>query len=357
MDFHKLEHVTIEDIKAAHIADTSIQEKYGVRYHQFWVNEKTGMVFCLMEGPDQATCELVHKLAHGNIACSITEVEPAFYMTLMGKNKRQYPELTKQANDTFDLGYRNFLAVSLQVIADTKNCKNLNQLAVPLWAIETVTNNFNIFQGQLVNWPSDDSLIAVFHEAIDAVHCALSIQELLEKNEEQPKVISKIGLSATRMINKETDQLKGTIQLAHHLSNACQNNQIFIDHLVRKLCNGHIRLNTPNVKCMESSEEHFLSQVFNIAESHLSDHAFTITRLCKSIGVSRPQLYRKIINITGKSPNYFLRDIRLERAHSLLKQKAGNVAQVANEVGYSNPSYFSKCFAEKYGINPSSMPH
>mgnify|MGYP003546818225 FL=1 len=72
MDFHKIENLTVEAVKTAHIADVAIQEKYGVRYHQFWVNELAGTVFCLMEGPDKESCEAVHHEAHGNIACAMS---------------------------------------------------------------------------------------------------------------------------------------------------------------------------------------------------------------------------------------------------------------------------------------------
>src|SRR5688572_33295233 len=88
MDFHKGLFVTVEDVKNAHIADERIQEKYGVKYHQFWVNEEAGAVFCLMEGPDKEACAAVHREAHGNIACSIVEVEPGFFNTLMGNGHR-----------------------------------------------------------------------------------------------------------------------------------------------------------------------------------------------------------------------------------------------------------------------------
>jgi hypothetical protein len=75
MDFHQFESITVEDVKKAHIADISVQEKFGVKYHQFWVNEVSGSVFCLVEGPDTKTCELCHQVAHGNIASGQTHLE------------------------------------------------------------------------------------------------------------------------------------------------------------------------------------------------------------------------------------------------------------------------------------------
>ena len=65
---------TVDEIKAT--ADKAVQDKYGVKYHQFWFNEDTGMVFCLAEGPDMETVEKVHQTAHGNLPCNMVEIMP-----------------------------------------------------------------------------------------------------------------------------------------------------------------------------------------------------------------------------------------------------------------------------------------
>src|SRR5687768_17028111 len=84
MDFHKGLSTSAEEVKKAHIADEAVQSKYGVIYHQFWINEEEGTVFCLMEGPDKESCAAVHREAHGNMACSIVEVNPGWYKLFMG---------------------------------------------------------------------------------------------------------------------------------------------------------------------------------------------------------------------------------------------------------------------------------
>jgi transcriptional regulator GlxA family with amidase domain len=75
--------------------------------------------------------------------------------------------------------------------------------------------------------------------------------------------------------------------------------------------------------------------------------------LAKEIAMSPSQLYRKIQALTSQSPVEFICTFRLKRAASLLRQKYGNVAQVTYEVGFNNPSYFSKCFRKLYGKSPS----
>jgi AraC-like DNA-binding protein len=62
-----------------------------------------------------------------------------------------------------------------------------------------------------------------------------------------------------------------------------------------------------------------------------------------------------VIAITGRSPVSFIRDIRLNKALSLIRENKYNLSEIALEVGYNSPSYFSKCFQEKYGIQPSKI--
>ncbi|MDZ7608096.1 MAG: AraC family transcriptional regulator [Cyclobacteriaceae bacterium] len=99
----------------------------------------------------------------------------------------------------------------------------------------------------------------------------------------------------------------------------------------------------------------FLQRLFDLAERNIPEENFNVQDLCKLIGISRAQLYRKILSLTGKSPNHFIRDLRMNKAWQLLKSKRNNITEIAYEVGYSNPSYFSKMFFQNFGYSPSSV--
>jgi signal transduction histidine kinase/AraC-like DNA-binding protein len=103
----------------------------------------------------------------------------------------------------------------------------------------------------------------------------------------------------------------------------------------------------------ESLEEKFIHKVVSIIETNISDPSFGVDFLAREAAMSNVQLYRKLKAITGTTPNDLIRNIRLERASSLLRQRAGNVADIAYQVGFNNLSYFSKCFREKFGLTPS----
>jgi AraC-like DNA-binding protein len=66
-------------------------------------------------------------------------------------------------------------------------------------------------------------------------------------------------------------------------------------------------------------------------------------------------LHRKLHALTNQSTNQFIRSLRLKRAAELLRQHYGNVAEIAYEVGFNNPSYFAECFRQQFGVLPSEF--
>ncbi|MCC6288735.1 MAG: DUF4242 domain-containing protein [Chitinophagaceae bacterium] len=357
MDFHHIENVTVEDVKRAHMADVAIQDKYGVRYLQFWVNQEAGTVFCLIEGPDPETCEKVHQMAHGNIACALTEVETGFYEMMMGTGHtvNDYG-LVQKKNGFLDTGYRTILVVSLYGITRATASSDLSMLLTPNWARKIVREQMERFAGRHLTWDADDSIVAVFDDATDAVSCALLIKNTLEQFEpKHPEVIFKMGLSASQPVTKEGDFFKEAIKLGHRLSLIASNNQILTCALVRKICNNEAVFSDDAVKSLNTKEQEFISNLIHVTETKIADQQFDLNTLSNEVCVSRPQLYRKITALTGRSPNDFIIDLRMQKALSLLKQKKACIAEIAYNSGFNSPSYFSKCFAEKFGCTPSAF--
>lgn len=75
IDVHTMEGVSAGDVAGAHQADLKTQTKYGVDYKRYWVDEKAGKVFCLVDAPDAETAATVHREAHGLVAEEIYEVQ------------------------------------------------------------------------------------------------------------------------------------------------------------------------------------------------------------------------------------------------------------------------------------------
>ena len=108
-----------------------------------------------------------------------------------------------------------------------------------------------------------------------------------------------------------------------------------------------------NNKDISSIDKTFLKKVVKIIEDHLPDNNFSIDILADGLAVSRSQLHRKLISLIGESPSKLIQRIRLDRAVELIKQNFGNISEIALEVGFLNPGYFTKCFHNQFGKNPS----
>jgi len=104
---------------------------------------------------------------------------------------------------------------------------------------------------------------------------------------------------------------------------------------------------------MASIDEKFLQRSVEVIQHHISNPDFNVDNLADNMNMSRPQFYRKLHALTGLSPNGFIRYNRLQKAAQLLSHHAANVAEIAYDVGFNNPSYFSKCFKEQFGVLPS----
>lgn len=106
---------------------------------------------------------------------------------------------------------------------------------------------------------------------------------------------------------------------------------------------------------LEDRDKQFLHQLHAIIQKNLSNSEFGVEDVGKEIGLSRVQLYRKVKAMTGSSVVDLLRKARLAKAKRLLESRSMSVSEVAYEVGFSAPSYFTKCFKEEYGMLPGEV--
>lgn len=112
---------------------------------------------------------------------------------------------------------------------------------------------------------------------------------------------------------------------------------------------------TEEVSRLDDRDKAFVKQLHDIIKSHMGNSDFGVEDIGAEIGLSRVQLYRKVKAITGSSVVDLLRKARLAKAHRLLETNSMNISEVAYEVGFSSPSYFTKCFKEEYGMLPGDV--
>ena len=99
----------------------------------------------------------------------------------------------------------------------------------------------------------------------------------------------------------------------------------------------------------------FITRFKEVVESRLADSDISVEDLAADMNLSRVQLYRKVKNLTGSSPVELLRTTRLNRAYQLLLTSDKSVSEVAYDVGFTAPSYFTKCFKEEFGMLPGDV--
>lgn len=131
-------------------------------------------------------------------------------------------------------------------------------------------------------------------------------------------------------------------------------NLIVSRRLLRERYRGEVLLKPFDV-VIPSSEHTFIEKVYDVINRHLDDGSLTVGRLAREVGVSETQLKRKLRSLINESPVELIRRIRLEHAGELLRNQAGNVGDVAFATGFTNLSYFAKCFRNHWGVNPSQF--
>jgi len=358
MDYHIFPGLTIEEVKKAHMADKQMQEKYRVKFLQFWVNKEAGTIFCLIEAPDKKACSDVHQEANGGVACNIIDVDPLMLQIFMGDDKYVEHGIVHTAQGDIDPGYRYILILNILSKGDTDTSINLEEFVdfkAPGKSASSVISRMN---GKEIENLEDDNITAVFERADQVIECALAIHKVFSSkvNSEEWNIEFRIAINYGQPVTMEKGLFSESIAYAKYLNLVANNMEIVVPGILKKsklfekLC-----IESRAVKVIGERYQQFIQKFFRHMENHISNGEMSVKALSSEIGISRPQLYRKMIKITGRSPGTFIRFLRMHRAHSLIREENLNISEIALEVGYNNPSYFSKCFQERFGIMPSKI--
>ncbi|RZJ99908.1 MAG: response regulator transcription factor, partial [Flavobacterium sp.] len=109
----------------------------------------------------------------------------------------------------------------------------------------------------------------------------------------------------------------------------------------------------PGDVVLESPDEKFLQEVIMIVEKNISNSNFSVDELSSLLFVSRVTLYKRIVNLTGKTPLEFIKSYRLKRATQLLEKGDFTVSQICYKVGFKTPKNFVKSFKAEFDVIPS----
>ena len=362
MDRHDLESATALDVAKAHKEDLKIQHKYNCKGLTYWYDEERGTAFCLIEAPDAECVKRMHDNAHGLVPHQIIEVNPSVVNAFLGRIEDPKSELMLEGSDIpviNESAYRFIMNVCLKdyIIMKTRLTEKR--------AFDLKNSFDKIIQEALVRYKGsivkddDKKYIVSFTSAASAVMCALEAVEHLGKlYDSEDKVGFKFSLSSGSPVEGESKLFEDTILLAERICTVANKHQVIISSDVKKAYNNEIREGLPeeaSAQLLSRDDELLIHKIIDATESAWNNPTFDVENFGKNVGLSRSQFYRKLSSISGLSPNNFIRDFRLEKALALIEEQKGNIAQIAFETGFNSPSYFSKCFHKKYGIQPSLL--
>jgi class 3 adenylate cyclase len=245
MDIHELpEGTTPEDVAKAHAKDMEIQQKYGVEYRKYWVNETGRKVFCLAHAPNSEAAERVHREAHGMKAEKIIEVEPEVAEVFLGgteTNPAGAVILPGGGASDRDPGIRTILFTD--IANSTAMTHELgDEAAMALLDVhDTVVRNALAGLGGREVKHTGDGIMASFVSAAAAVRCAIEIQREFDKhaqaNPDRPLKV-RVGAAAGEPVEQHNDLFGCTVQLAARLCTHAQPEQILVSNAIAELCVG-----------------------------------------------------------------------------------------------------------------------
>lgn len=256
MDVHRnLTGVTLEDVTKAHEKDMEVQAKYGVCYHKYWFNEQTGAIYCLVEGPDAATCERVHAEAHGLLANDIIEVEPRlvdlFLSTGVGPNG------AANIDGRVDSGFRAVVFTEVANIAEV--AARDDSASVQLMQIHDriVRDALRTHQGREVKH-TGEGIMACFTSVSQALRFAESVHVKCEadcRGVDGHTPILRIGIAAGEPVESGSNLFGVSVNAARRICNLAPAGGVLVSGGVRELAVGKgFRFEEHDVKQFEGMD-------------------------------------------------------------------------------------------------------
>jgi len=244
MDIHEVPGgVSAEDVAKAHAEDVKIEDKYGVHYHKYWVNEKAGKIFCLCHAPNADAAIQVHREAHGMAADKVIEIQPELAEGFLGgvEVNEAGAALVPGATNERDPGIRTVLFTD--IVESTTLTQSLgDEAALAILGVHDniVRDALSASGGREVKH-TGDGIMASFVSAAGAIRCAIQIQRELDKhsksNPHRPLKV-RVGAAVGEPVEQHNDLFGSTVQLAARLCAHAEPEQILVSNAITELCIG-----------------------------------------------------------------------------------------------------------------------
>lgn len=233
-------------------------------------------------------------------------------------------------------------------------------------AADKILNGFNKLLATIIDYMPDDNTIYINTELIEkdeAQYVSVKVRNTGINLKQVPAITNSCGLpahlfcySAKETVYEICFSLSPDVGVdtTKQAGNGGPFNYI---NFVKGIKSHFSKLKNPVDRLAEGrpKEAAFLTNINRCILENLEDEKFDANALSDVMAVSRAQLFRRLKSLTGNSPGYYIRTIRLEKAKELLETTDLTVSEAAYKTGFNSPSNFTKVFSEKYGITPSQL--
>jgi len=357
MDRHDVPgEVTSEQVVQIHQADLKIQHKYNCRAITYWFDARRKKAFCLIEAPNEESMLKMHKHSHGQVPNKVVEVDENMLELFYGKIENPDDIHAKDLHNHNDSPVRTIMVMGLKRSSLDISLSEAFNKSMQNYS-KSIVEIIKRFEGSIIQQNSANFLVS-FESASKAVSCALNIQSGYDALKAKPatsEIQLKIGINTGVPVTDKEKLFESTIKLAERMCEMVKE-QIVMSFEVKKLYkseNINVLFDTKLIHVLAPSDEEFLTLLMDYIEEAWSNSELRVNDFGRQLGYSKSQLYRKLISLTGRSPNALIKEYRLSRALTLFSEQKENISEVAFGTGFNSPAYFSKCFFETYGILPS----
>jgi class 3 adenylate cyclase len=230
---------TAAEVAAAHLKDLAIQDRYGVKFLTYWFDEERGTTFCLVDAPDKERAQQVHRIAHGDVAGDVIDVDLSAVEAFLGRISDPKPP-APSASGEMDPAHRAIMFTD--IVGSTEMTARLGDVA----ATELVRAHDSLVRRALARYAGrevkhlGDGVMASFDSTTAAVECAKAIQKSFARyNRASPEPIHiRIGLDCGEPVEDSRDLFGSTVQRASRVCGTARADQVLVSNAVREECQG-----------------------------------------------------------------------------------------------------------------------
>lgn len=361
MDIHVGQGLTAEDVAMAHQLDLQIQNDFNCQCLTYWVDEKRGNAFCLVDAPSKEMVYELHRNSHKQLPDEIIEVDRRVVKAFLGRVHD--PEIVDYIVDQKikvinDPAFRVVMMLQMKdrqrLIREMGEKKTDERLS----KFEKISGTLIVKNKGVAAERESNEVVATFTSALQAILCALDIKTFVNSDIENLGL--RIGVHAGQPVDKSSEIFGSTLRFLRFLCCLESTDKIIVSHTVKALmegANNSSLLSSASINSISKTDEEFLQKLIELINKKWQNSEFEMESYREAMSMSKSQFYRRCIETTGLSFNRLLREYRLHQALEQLIKTEKNVAETAFETGFNSPSYFTKCFQKHFNIHPSEYLH